>query len=108
MALRTDRIWLISGPDKGIYDALNKGIKSASGDILGFVHSDDFLAYYGVLSQISAAFEDPAVEAVLSDLVYVRNANTDRVIRHWSSGGLSPRRLRYVWMPAYPTLYLRR
>lgn len=105
---RHDRMRLISEPDDGIYDALNKGIQNATGDIVGFIHSDDFLAHNGVLTQIAAAFEDLAVEAVFSDLVYVSQADTSRVIRHWSTGAFNPRRLKYGWMPAHPTLYLRR
>lgn len=103
-----DRMRVISEPDKGIYDALNKGIRNATGDVIGFLHSDDFLAHYGVLARIAAAFEDPAVEAVFSDLVYVSQADTSRIIRHWSTGPFHPRRLKYGWMPAHPTLYLRR
>lgn len=103
-----DRMRLISEPDKGIYDALNKGVRNATGDVLGFIHSDDFLAHDGVLSRIAAAFDNPAVEAVFSDLDYVAQADTSRVIRHWSTGAFHPRRLKYGWMPAHPTLYLRR
>ena len=103
-----DRMRLISEPDKGIYDALNKGVRDATGDVLGFIHSDDFLAHERVLSRIVTAFEDPAVEAVFSDLDYVAQADTSRVIRHWSTGPFHPRRLKYGWMPAHPTLYLRR
>lgn len=103
-----DRMRLISEPDEGIYDALNKGIRNATGDVVGFLHSDDFLAHDGVLERIAAAFEDRAVDAVFSDLVYVSQADTSRVIRHWSTGAFHPRRLKYGWMPAHPTLYLRR
>jgi glycosyltransferase len=103
-----DRMRLISEPDEGIYDALNKGVRNATGDIIGFIHSDDFLAHEGALARIAAAFDDPDVEAVFSDLDYVSQANTSRVIRHWSTGPFHPRRLKYGWMPAHPTLYLRR
>lgn len=103
-----DRMRLISERDDGIYDALNKGIKAATGDVVGFIHSDDFFAHDGALARIAAAFEDPAVEAVFSDLDYVAQADTSRVIRHWSTGPFHPRRLKYGWMPAHPTLYLRR
>jgi len=103
-----DRMRVISEPDKGIYDALNKGIRNATGDVIGFLHSDDFLSHDGVLARIAAAFKDLAVEAVFSDLVYVSQADTSRVIRHWSTGPFHPRRLKYGWMPTHPTLYLRR
>jgi len=102
------RMRLISEPDDGIYDALNKGVKNATGDVIGFIHSDDFLAHNGALARIAAAFDDPAVEAVFSDLDYVSQADTSCVIRHWSTGPYHPRRLKYGWMPAHPTLYLRR
>ena len=103
-----DRMRLISERDGGIYDALNKGIRNATGDIVGFIHSDDFLAHDDVLARIAAEFEDPEVEAVFSDLDYVSQADTSRVIRHWSTGPFHRERLRRGWMPAHPTLYLRR
>ena len=103
-----DRMWLISEPDKGIYDALNKGVTRSTGDVIGFVHSDDFLPHGRVLARVAAAFKDPAVEAVYSDLDYVAQTDTARIIRRWSTGPFHPRRLRCGWMPAHPTLYLRR
>ncbi|KEO54917.1 glycosyltransferase family 2 protein [Thioclava pacifica] len=103
-----DRMTLVSEPDKGIYDALNKGVAKASGDVLGFVHSDDFLAHDEVLSRIATAFEDPQVEAVFSNLDYVSQADTRKVVRHWATGPFSAAKLRRGWMPAHPTLYLRR
>lgn len=103
-----DRMRVISEPDKGIYDALNKGIRHATGDVVGFLHSDDFFAFDGALTRVAEAFEDPDIEAVFSDLQYVSSADTSRVVRHWSTGRFSPSRLKRGWMPAHPTLYLRR
>jgi glycosyltransferase involved in cell wall biosynthesis len=103
-----DRMRLISEPDEGIYDALNKGILHATGDVIGFMHSDDFLAHDDVLAQIAASFNDVSVDAVFSDLDYVSELDTSRIVRHWSTGPFHPRRLIYGWMPAHPTLYLRR
>lgn len=103
-----DRMVLVSEADKGIYDALNKRVARAAGDVVGFLHSDDFLAHAGVLARVTAAFEDPAVEAVFRDLEYVSQSDTARVVRHWANGPFHPRRLKYGWMPAHPTLYLRR
>lgn len=103
-----DRMVLISEPDKGLYDALNKGISRASGDVVGFLHSDDYLAHPDVLSRIAAAFEDPAVEAVFSDLDYVSKTDTSRIVRRWATGPFELGRLKRGWMPAHPTLYLRR
>jgi glycosyltransferase len=99
---------LVSEPDRGIYDALNKGIRRASGDVVGFLHSDDLFANSGVLSRIAAVFSNPEVGAVYGDLLYVRKDNPDEVVRYWRSGVFSDRRLRWGWMPPHPTLYVRR
>lgn len=103
-----ERMRLINEPDEGLYDALNKGVQNSVGDVIGFTHSDDLLAHGDVLKRIASEFEDPTVEAVFGDLVYVSQADPSRVIRHWSTGAFHPRRLKYGWMPAHPTLYLRR
>lgn len=105
---QSDRKRLVIRPNKGVYDALNHGIQEARGDIIGFTHSDDFLANNEVLSKIAKAFEDPDIEAVFGDLDYVSKADTSQVTRHWSTGPFRPERLKYGWMPAHPTLYLRR
>lgn len=99
---------LISEPDRGTYDALNKGIARASGEVIGFLHADDGYADAEVLARIAAAFADPAVDAVYGDLVYVSQADTDHVIRYWRAGEYRPARLHWGWMPPHPTLYLRR
>jgi glycosyltransferase involved in cell wall biosynthesis len=103
-----DRMILVSEPDKGIYDALNKGILRATGDVIAFLHSDDFLAHADVLARIAAEFADPAVEAVFSDLDYVSQADTSRIVRRLATGPFAPERLKRGWMPAHPTLHLRR
>lgn len=103
-----DRMTLISEPDNGIYDALNKGILNSSGDIIGFMHSDDFFAHDRVLEQIASEFNDPSVEAVFGDLVYISKTDQPRIIRNWSTGNFRRWRLRFGWMPAHPTLYVRR
>lgn len=99
---------LVSEPDQGIYDALNKGIARASGEVIGFLHADDLFADSQVLARIARAFDDPAVEAVYGDLVYVSRMHTDRVVRYWRSGAFRPERMRWGWMPPHPALYLRR
>lgn len=105
---RHPRMVLFSEHDSGIYDALNKGIARSTGDIIGFVHSDDYLAHPDVLARVAAAFADPQVEAVFSDLDYVAKADTSRVIRHWGTGPFTRAKLQRGWMPAHPTLYVRR
>lgn len=94
--------------DGGIYDALNKGIARATGDAVGFLHSDDLLAHDDVLARVAEALADPAVDGVYGDLDYVAAEDTDRIIRRWRSGVYDPARLRWGWMPPHPTLYLRR
>ena len=99
---------LKSEPDAGIYDALNKGIALARGDVVGFLHADDLYANPNVLAQIAKAFEDPAVCAVYGDLQYVSKVNTAHVVRQWRSSAFTPNGLAWGWMPAHPTLYVRR
>jgi glycosyltransferase involved in cell wall biosynthesis len=102
------KVRLVSEPDGGIYDALNKGMRLAHGEIIGLVHSDDYLAHEQVLDRISAAFEDRSIDAVYGDLDYVAADNTARVIRHWKAGDFKPRKLRQGWMPPHPALFIRR
>lgn len=99
---------LVSEPDRGIYDALNKGIQRASGDVVGFLHADDLYAGPEVLARVAAAFADPSVGAVYGDLQYVRRDDVGHVVRHWRSGPFSRRRMAWGWMPPHPTLYVRR
>jgi glycosyltransferase len=99
---------LRSEQDRGIYDALNKGLALATGEVLGFLHADDLYAHPGVLAHVAAAFEDPAVCAVYGDLQYVRQSDTSQVVRHWQSQPFTPQRLAWGWMPPHPTLYVRR
>ncbi|ROQ22525.1 glycosyltransferase family 2 protein [Gallaecimonas pentaromativorans] len=99
---------LISEPDNGIYDALNKGILKASGDVVGFLHSDDFFSSPNVLTEIAAEFERSGVDAVYGDLEYVAQNNVEKVIRLWRSGLYSKSKIVNGWMPPHPTFYMRR
>lgn len=99
---------VISEPDRGIYDALNKGIRAASGEVVGLMHSDDFFAHDRVLEYVALTFERTGADAVYGDLDYVAAADTSRVIRHWHSGEFAPQRLARGWMPPHPTLFVRR
>jgi glycosyltransferase involved in cell wall biosynthesis len=99
---------LKSEPDAGIYEALNKGIVLASGDVVGFLHADDMYANSHVLANIASVFEDSTVCAVYGDLQYVSKANSLQVVRHWASSPFNLRRLAWGWMPPHPTLYVRR
>jgi len=99
---------VISEKDKGIYDAMNKGVQLATGDIIGILNSDDFYTGPSILAKIAAAFEDPAVEAVYGDLQYVKQDNVQVVTRTWKSGKYQKRYLYYGWMPPHPTFFVRR
>ncbi|MCF8274261.1 MAG: glycosyltransferase [Flavobacteriaceae bacterium] len=97
-----------SEPDSGIYDALNKGINLATGDVIGLLHSDDVLASKDVLLKIVHCFQAGNVDGVYGDLEYVAKENTNRVIRYWKSKPFQPKLLKQGWMPAHPTLFLKR
>lgn len=97
----------ISEPDKGLYDAMNKGVAMATGDVIGFLNSDDVYRDPFVVSAIADAFADPLVDAVYGDLVYFSNDRPTQDVRRYSSSAFNPARLQGGWMPAHPTLYVR-
>jgi glycosyltransferase len=103
---------IYSAPDQGLYDALNKGVQRATGDVIGFVHADDFLAHQDVLQNVEQCLKKNNAEALYGDLQYVSqkpNKNGDcSVIRQWCSGRYDKKKLTWGWMPPHPTLYLRR
>jgi glycosyltransferase len=104
-----DRIGvLVSEPDRGIYDALNKGLRLAGGEVVGFLHSDDLYADTEVLRRVAGAFSDVEVGAVYGDLLYVRKEAPDQVVRTWRAGQFTPALLARGWMPPHPTFYARR
>lgn len=97
----------VSEPDQGIYDAMNKGIGMATGDVIGFLNSDDFYVNDQVVSKIAAAFAKD-IDAVYADLDYVSIGNKEKIIRKWRSGAYHPKRFLYGWMPPHPTFFVRR
>ncbi|MFB3946046.1 glycosyltransferase family 2 protein [Aeromonas veronii bv. sobria] len=99
---------IISEPDRGIYDALNKGIAAATGDIVGFLHSDDLLAYPEAIADLVNLFNIGEYDAVYADLEYVQQNDISKVVRLWKSGNYNKKKLKYGWMPAHPTFYMRR
>ncbi len=99
---------VVSEPDRGIYDAMNKGISLAHGEIVGVLNSDDCYAFPDILSNVATVFEDPSVNACYGDLLYVDDADMDVIVRYWRSGHFSSRRFYWGWMPPHPTFFVRR
>jgi glycosyltransferase involved in cell wall biosynthesis len=99
---------LVSEPDKGIYDALNKGLQHASGDIIGFLHADDLLGSPEAVQALVSALASTNADGVYGDLLYVHRDNPAAVIRYWQSNDFTPSLLKRGWMPPHPTMYLRR
>ena len=99
---------VISEPDDGIYDALNKGIGFASGDVVGFLHADDFYSNDSVIKMVAEVFEKKSVDSCYGDLQYVNKRNTDMVLRHWKSSEYVPGKFRFGWMPPHPTFFVRK
>lgn len=98
----------ISEPDLGIYDAMNKGISLASGDVIGTLNADDFYADSNVLSKVAAVFNDVSVDSCYADLEYVDREDAGRVIRRWRSGHYNKNSFYWGWMPPHPTFFVRR
>ena len=99
---------IISEPDNGIYDALNKGLSRATGDVIGFVHSDDMLSDATILQKISDTLSHTNCDGIYGDLLYVSKDDTSKIIRTWKSKPFKYSYLKYGWMPPHPTLYLKK
>ena len=99
---------IVSEPDKGIFDALNKGILLAQGNIIGFLHADDFYASSAVIEKVVAKFSEAGSDAVYGDLQYVSKKNPAKIVRNWISGEYSIKKLQNGWMPPHPTLFIKR
>jgi len=97
----------VSEADKGIYDGLNKGLGLATGDVIGFLHSDDLYENDKVIEEIAKAFEG-GVDAVYGDLVYTAKEDTTKVLRYWKSRTFDKSLLAKGWMPAHPTFFVRK
>lgn len=101
------RMRYVSEPDQGLYDAMNKGIRMATGEIVGLLNSDDMFSEATALEKVVDCFRHhPETDAVYADLYYVAPEDTDRVIRHWISGRRKP--FNRGWHPAHPTFYAKR
>ncbi|HEV3413655.1 MAG TPA: glycosyltransferase family 2 protein [Puia sp.] len=99
---------IISEKDKGIYDAMNKGIGMATGDVVGILNSDDIYIDPSVLSAVAKAFADPSVMTVYADLQYVHPHDLDKVKRTWITGPFRKNSFYFGWMPPHPTFFVRK
>lgn len=102
------RMRWISEPDKGIYDAMNKGIRMATGDIIGILNSDDFYADAHVLSDIADVFTQQNPDCVYGNLEFVDAININKVVRVWTGSQYTPGAFLKGWHPAHPTFYAKR
>ena len=98
----------VSEPDKGIYDAMNKGIRMATGDVVGLLNSDDFYTSNDVLEHVARALSDPNVDAIYGDIHYVNDDDLTHCVRYYSSRVFSRGLMRLGFMPAHPSFYCRR
>jgi glycosyltransferase len=99
---------IVSERDGGMYEAINKGIKMAEGDIVGLLHSDDFLIHNHIISEIVERFKQTAADMVYGDGLFVDADQTDKVIRDWRSGNYRRWKVRLGWLPLHPTVYIKR
>jgi glycosyltransferase involved in cell wall biosynthesis len=95
----------ISEPDSGIYDAMNKGIKLATGDVIGIVNSDDFFHRNDSISKVVETLENFPVESVFADIIFVRRDDPEKIVRYFSSENFKPWKMRFGFMPAHPTFF---
>lgn len=99
---------ILSEPDHGMYEAINKGIRMATGDVIGLVHSDDFLYDRHVISDVVRNFERTGADFVYGDGIFVDAENTDKPVRNWVGGNYHKWKVRCGWLPLHPTCYIRR
>ena len=99
----------ISEPDKGIYDAMNKGVQRATGEVIGILNSDDFYLNSNVLREVSELFAaDPTVEVLLGDVDFVDDHDLNRPVRHYRTGNFHPWMFRFGLMPPHPAVFVRK
>lgn len=102
------RLKWISEKDHGIYDAMNKGFRMASGDVVGILNSDDFFTSSDVVERLVKVFDDPTTDAVYGDIHFIHDGEPEKCVRYYSSKLFRPLWLRFGFMPAHPSFYCRR
>ncbi len=100
--------YFVSEKDHGIYNAMNKGIKASSGDIIGILNSDDFYSNNKVLSKVANIFEETDCDCLYGDLVYVDKGDARKIVRYWKSGKYSKKKIRMGWMLPHPTFFVKK
>lgn len=98
----------VSEPDKGIYDAMNKGISMATGDVIGILNSDDFFTSNDIIEKIVNCFEDNDIDAVYGDIHFVKDSDLNKSVRYYSSKIFNPKLFRFGFMPAHPSFYCKK
>jgi glycosyltransferase involved in cell wall biosynthesis len=99
---------LVSEKDNGLYDAMNKGIALATGEIVGILNSDDFYTDPKVIEDVVAQFNRPGCDAVYADLNYIDSNREEKIIRKWRSGRYKYTKFNYGWMPPHPTVFVKK
>ncbi len=99
---------IVSEPDKGLYDAMNKGVQHATGDIVGILNSDDIYVDSSVLDKVIKLFESSRADGVYADLCYVDRQDTSKVTRKWISGEYKKNAFKKGWMPPHPTFFVKK
>lgn len=105
---RSRLAFVLSEPDEGIYDAMNKGLDRASGDIVCFLNADDRYASNSVLSRVATLMHEYQLDALMGDVGFFHEAEPQRMMRRYRSNQFTPARLAWGWMPAHPALFLSR
>lgn len=98
----------ISEPDRGIYDAMNKGLALATGEVIGFLNADDVYSSNDVLQRVAEIMAQNALDAVFGDAEFINSSRPTRSVRRYRSDHFRPDRIAWGWMPAHPALFLRR
>lgn len=98
----------VSEKDKGLYNAINKGIEMATGDVVGVLHSDDFFPANDIISTVAKTFKENEVDAVYGDIAFVSPNNLQKIVRLYSSARFTPKKFAYGYMPAHPSFYLKK
>jgi glycosyltransferase len=99
---------IVSEPDNGIYSAFNKGLHNATGDIVGFLNSDDFFSYNEAIQDVVSCLSNNRCDSIYADLQYVQKNTIRKVVRNWKSGTYNRKKLKYGWMPPHPTFYMKK